>query len=160
MEFYSHTFKKPNGETVSLSEYKGKVILVVNTATACGLTPQLKGLEKLHQAYQDQGLVVLGFPCNQFGGQEPLKNEELEESCLLNYGVTFQLSEKVKVNGKEAHPLFKYLKKKLRSGLFTSRIKWNFGKFIIDRNGVPTKRYLPNVKPLKIEEEIKKLIAK
>ena len=158
MNIYDFKVNKPNGESVSLSEYKGKPILIVNTATQCGLTPQFEGLEKLHQDYKDKGLVVLGFPCNQFGGQEPLSNEKMEETCLINHGVSFQLMEKVKVNGKEANPLYKYLKKTLRAGFFINRIKWNFEKFLIDGNGKPIKRFSPKTKPKDIEPLIIKTL--
>lgn len=159
MNFYSFEVNKPSGEKVNLETYKGKVVLVVNTATKCGLTPQFEGLEKLHQQYKDQGLVILGFPCNQFLGQEPLSNEDMEQACLINHGVTFQLFEKIKVNGSGAHPLYKYLKKTLKSGLFSSKIKWNFEKFIIDKNGNPVKRFSPTTKPKELEQDIVNLLA-
>lgn len=141
-----------------MADYRGKVVLVVNTATQCGLTPQFAGLEKLYQQYKDQGLVVLGFPCNQFGGQEPLDNEVMEQTCLVNHGVTFPLFEKSEVNGPGTNPVFRFLKKKL-GGLFGSRIKWNFTKFLLDREGRPVKRYAPVTKPEAIEGEIKRLLA-
>lgn len=158
MNFYSFEVNKPSGEKVNLETYKGKVVLVVNTATKCGLTPQFKGLEKLHQQYQGQGLVVLGFPCNQFLGQEPLSNKEMEETCLINHGVTFQLFEKINVNGSDAHPLYKYLKKELKAGWFSNKIKWNFEKFLIDKNGKPVKRFSPKTKPQELEEDILNLL--
>lgn len=158
MNFYSFEVNKPSGEKVNLETYKGKVVLVVNTATKCGLTPQFKGLEKLHQQYQDQGLVVLGFPCNQFLGQEPLSNKEMEETCLINHGVTFQLFEKINVNGSDAHPLYKFLKKELKAGWFSNKIKWNFEKFLIDKNGKPVKRFSPKTKPQELEEDILNLL--
>jgi len=142
-----------------MSNYKGKVVLVVNTATQCGLTPQFAGLEKLYQQYKDSGLVVLGFPCNQFGSQEPLANEVMEETCLVNHGVTFPLFEKIEVNGAGTHPVFRYLKKKL-GGLFGSRIKWNFTKFLVDASGKPVKRYSPVTKPEAMEGEIRRLLVK
>ena len=142
-----------------MSDYTGKVVLVVNTATQCGFTPQFSGLEKLYQQYKDQGLVVLGFPCNQFGSQEPLSNEVMEETCLVNHGVTFPLFEKTEVNGAGTHPVFRYLKQKL-GGLFGSRIKWNFTKFLVDASGRPVKRYSPVTKPEAIEGEIKRLLKK
>lgn len=151
---YSFDYQTPNGETHSFKEFEGKPILIVNTATQCGLTPQFSGLEELHQAYKDQGLVVLGFPCNQFMGQEPLKDDEMESACKVNHGVTFQLTKKVDVNGNNAHPVYKYLKKK-KGGFLFSQIKWNFTKFLIDKNGVPVKRYAPTVKPKEMEEDIK-----
>jgi glutathione peroxidase len=157
MEFYKLKINKPNGDKISMQDYKGKVVLIVNTATQCGLTPQFEGLEKLHQSYKDQGLVILGTPCNQFGGQEPLNNKEMVESCQVNHGVSFQLTEKIKVNGSDTHPLYKYLKSELGS-ILGSKIKWNFTKFLIDRDGKPFKRYAPTTKPSKIEQDILKLI--
>lgn len=154
-DFYQLKAKTPSGQEVSMAEFKGKVILIVNTATKCGLAPQFEGLEKLHQQYKDKGLVVLGFPCNQFLSQEPETNETMVESCQVNFGVTFQLFEKCDVNGPDTHPVFKYLKKKL-GGWFGSRIKWNFTKFLVDKNGRPVKRYAPTVKPEAIEGEIVK----
>lgn len=157
MSFYDIEINKPNGDSISMNDYKGKVVLVVNTATKCGLTPQFEGLEKLHQNYKDKGLVVLGTPCNQFAGQEPLKNKDMEEACLVNHGVSFQLTEKIKVNGSNTHPLYTYLKGELGS-LLGSKVKWNFTKFLIDREGNPVKRYAPTTKPSKIEADILKLI--
>ena len=157
MDFYSQEIKSSTGETISMQDYKGKVVLVVNTATQCGLTPQFNGLEKLNLAYKDKGLVIIGTPCNQFGGQEPLDNEEMAETCLINHGVTFQLTEKIKVNGSNTHPLFKYLKKEF-SSILGSKIKWNFTKFLITRDGSPYKRYAPTTIPSKIESDIRKLL--
>lgn len=156
-EIYKFSYSTPQGQEHSFAELKDKVILVVNTATQCGLAPQFKELQALHEKYEDQGLVILGFPCNQFLGQEPLKDAEMEQSCEINFGVTFQLTQKVDVNGKNAHPVYIYLKKKLGGFLF-SRIKWNFEKFLIDRNGNPIKRYAPTVKPKDMEKEIVKLL--
>ena len=157
MDFYSLDINSPSGQTISMQDFEGKVVLVVNTATQCGLTPQFDGLEKLHQTYKDQGLIVLGTPCNQFGGQEPLKNEEMTETCKINHGVTFQLTEKIKVNGADTHPLFVYLKDELGS-ILGKKIKWNFTKFLIDRDGNPYKRYAPTTVPSSIEKDIKKLL--
>lgn len=159
MNFYSFLVKTPAGKNLDLSIYRDKVVLVVNTATQCGLTPQFEGLEKLHQEYQDKGLVVLGFPCNQFLKQEPTENESMEEVCRVNHGVTFQLTEKINVNGKNSHPLYKYLKKKIKKGPLSSRIRWNFEKFLIDKNGNPIKRYLPTTKPEDIEQDIKEILG-
>jgi glutathione peroxidase len=156
-EFYELNANTPQGQPVSMSRYEGKVVLVVNTATKCGLTPQFGGLEHLHQQYKDKGLVVLGFPCNQFAGQEPETNENMQQVCQLNFGVTFPLFEKIDVNGPNTHPVFKLLKSTL-SGLFGSRIKWNFTKFLIDANGRPLKRFSPVTKPEAIEPYIKKLL--
>jgi glutathione peroxidase len=157
--FYKLSFHKPSGEEVSLADYQGKVLLIVNTATKCGLAPQFDGLEQLHQKYKDQGLVVLGFPCNQFLNQEPETNDSVEETCRVNHGVTFQLTAKIKVNGPDAHPIYKYLKK-AKGGLLTNAIKWNFTKFLVDHEGYPFKRYAPNLEPEKLEADIKILISK
>ena len=159
MAFYTQEINTPNGETIKMNDFKGKVVLIVNTATQCGLTPQFDGLEKLHQTCKDQGLVVLGALCNQFGGQEPLSNETMSETCRINHGVTFQLTEKIDVNGSNTHPLFVYLKRKLGSWL-GSKIKWNFTKFLIDQNGKPFKRFAPTTKPETIEKYIQELLSK
>jgi glutathione peroxidase len=156
-DFYQLSANTPRGMSVDMSAYKGKVVLVVNTATQCGLTPQFEGLEKLYQDYKEKGLVVLGFPCNQFGSQEPLSNETMEETCQLNHGVTFPLFEKIEVNGPHTHPVFKYLKSKL-GGFFGRRIKWNFTKFLVDANGRPVRRFSPVTKPAAIEPFIKDLL--
>jgi len=158
MDFYSLTINKPQGDSISMQDFKGKVVLIVNTATQCGLTPQFDGLEKLHQTYKDKGLVVIGTPCNQFGGQEPLTNESMSESCRINHGVTFQLTEKIEVNGSNTHPLFGYLKGQLSTWL-GRKIKWNFTKFLVDQNGKPVKRFGPTTKPEKMEAYIAKLLA-
>lgn len=155
---YSFEASTIQGKNISLDLYKGKTIIVVNTASKCGLTPQYEGLEKLYQEYKDQGLVILGFPCNQFGNQEQGTEADIEEFCEINYGVSFPMFAKVEVNGKDAHPLFKYLKKELSGGLLGSRIKWNFTKFLIDKNGDPIKRYAPTVAPEKMEEDILKIL--
>ena len=160
MNFYKLEANKPNGEKVSMDTYKGKTILLVNTATKCGLTPQFKGLEELHKTYAERGLVVIGFPCNQFLGQEPLNNKDMEETCLINHGVTFQLMEKIDVNGSKTHPIYKFLKNKLRSGIFSNRIKWNFEKFLIDNTGKPIKRFSPKTKPQSMEGDIIKALKK
>jgi glutathione peroxidase len=157
MGVHNFIVKKPNGEEVLLDTYKGKVLLIVNTATKCGLAPQFNGLEKLHQDYKEKGLAVLGFPSNQFLSQEPVRDEEMEETCKLNFGVSFPLFAKIDVNGKNSHPLYKYLKK-TKKGILSSEIKWNFTKFLVDRNGEVIERYGPNVAPEKIEDDIKKLI--
>jgi glutathione peroxidase len=140
-----------------MDKYKGKVVLVVNTASKCGFTPQYEGLEKLHEEYKGKGLEILGFPCNQFAGQEPGGKDEIE-TCLLNYGVDFQMFDKIDVNGKNAHPIFKYLKKEL-PGTLGGRIKWNFTKFLIDKDGNPVKRFAPSTKPEKIEIDIRELLG-
>ncbi|GLB51611.1 glutathione peroxidase [Neptunitalea chrysea] len=155
--FYDLTAKTPKGEEISMNSYKGKVVLVVNTATKCGLAPQFTGLEKLHEKYKDKGLVVLGFPSDQFAGQEPESNDTVEHVCEMNFGVTFQLFEKSHVNGSFTNEIFKFLKSKL-GGIFGSKIKWNFTKFLIDKNGEPIKRFAPITKPESIEKYIKDLL--
>ncbi|MFT5819858.1 MAG: glutathione peroxidase [Crocinitomix sp.] len=155
--FQELTFNLPNGKPYPVAELKGKTILVVNTATKCGLTPQFGGLELLHAKFNPDGLVILGFPCNQFGGQEPETNETMIETCEINHGVTFQLLEKTEVNGKNTHPVFKWLKSET-GGFFGSRIKWNFTKFLIAPDGKTIKRYSSVTKPEKIEADIKALL--
>ncbi len=157
MGFYDLSVKTPQGKEIKMSEFEGKPVLVINTATKCGLTPQFDGLEKLHQSYKEKGLVTLGFPCNQFMGQEPETNDTVEEVCRLNHGVTFQLTEKVDVNGKNEHPVFKFLKKE-KGGFLSSKIKWNFTKFLLTKDGKVYKRYSPTTKPEDIEKDIKKLL--
>lgn len=155
-EFYTFHATSLQGDEISMEQYKNKVVLVVNTASKCGFTPQYEGLEKLHDQYHTKGLVILGFPCNQFANQEPGGKSEIE-ACLLNYGVSFQMFDKVIVNGKKAHPLFKFLKNAL-PGTLGGRIKWNFTKFLIDAEGNPAKRFGPSTKPEELEEDIKKLL--
>jgi len=157
--FYDLSASNIGGETISMNTYKGKTILVVNTASKCGLTPQYEGLEKLYKKYKDDGLVVLGFPCNQFGKQEPGNDQSISEGCLINYGVSFPMFSKIEVNGANAHPIFQYLKKEL-SGFLGSKIKWNFTKFLIDSEGKPVKRFAPTSKPEKIDPYIARLLAK
>ncbi len=157
MKFYDLDAKKMNGQVVKMEEYKGNVVLVVNTASKCGLTPQFKELEKLYQTYKSQGLEILGFPCNQFANQETGSNQEIQEFCQLNYGVTFTMFEKIEVNGTNTHPIYQFLKQEAK-GLFGSEIKWNFTKFLIDREGNVVKRYAPTVKPSKIATDIEKLL--
>ncbi len=156
---YDFEAVKLNGERLRLDYYKGKTIIVVNTASKCGLTPQYEGLEKLYQKYKDKGLVILGFPCNQFGNQEKGTSDEIQEFCQVNYGVSFPMFEKIEVNGKDAHPLFKFLKSKLTGGLLGSKIKWNFTKFLIDKDGTPVKRFAPTTKPEKMKKDIEKIIG-
>lgn len=157
--FYNLSATSLQGKVVPMETYKGKVVLVVNTASKCGLTPQYEGLESLYHKHKDEGLVILGFPCNQFGNQEPGGRKEIEEGCLINYGVSFPMFDKVDVNGDNTHPVFRYLKSELGS-ILGSRIKWNFTKFLIDANGKPVKRFAPITKPEKIEPYIEKLLAK
>lgn len=158
--FYDFEANNIKGQTVSMKEYQGKTVVVVNTASKCGFTPQYEGLEALYQKYKNQGLVILGFPCNQFGKQESGSSDEIEEFCQINYGVTFPLFQKIDVNGKDAHPIFKFLKSKQSGGIFGSGIKWNFTKFIINNKGVPVKRFSPTTKPEKMEKTIIKLLQK
>ena len=158
-EFYNLSAIDIRGKEVSFSEFKDKVVLVVNTASKCGLTPQYKELEALHIKYKDQGLVIIGFPCNQFGNQEPGTEKEIQDNCLINYGVTFKMFSKVDVNGRNAHPVFTYLKNEL-GGLLGSRIKWNFTKFLVDNKGYPYKRYAPTTSPDDMESEIAGLVKK
>jgi glutathione peroxidase len=159
MNFNDFSAKNIRGEEVSMSEYKGKVVLVVNTASKCGLTPQFKGLEEIYQQYKDSGLEILGFPCNQFAKQELGNNEEIEQFCQINYGVTFKMFEKINVNGENAHPLYKYLKSQANS-ILGKEIKWNFTKFLIDANGSVIKRYAPTTAPLKMKNDIEKLLTR
>ena len=151
--FHQHTATSLSGEPVPMTDYAGKVVLVVNTASHCGFTPQYAGLETLYQKYAAQGLVVLGFPCNQFGKQEPGSADDIAQTCHINYGVSFPMFEKIEVNGAAAHPLFRYLKKAL-PGVLGERIKWNFTKFLIGRDGKPIKRFAPFTKPEKMEASI------
>ena len=157
MNFYNLKATLLNGKTVAMEQYKGKTIIIVNTASKCGLTPQYEGLENLYQKYKDQGLVILGFPCNQFGKQESGTSDEIQEFCQINYGVSFPMFEKIEVNGNNTHPIFKYLKSKL-GGCFGNKIKWNFTKFIIDKNGKAVKRFAPITKPEKMDKLIKKIL--
>ena len=179
MSVYEFTVKDNKGNDVSLSEFKGKVLLIVNTATKCGLTPQYEGLESLYEKYKDQGLVIIGFPCDQFNGQEPGSNEEIAEFCRLNHGVTFPLMAKTEVNGPNAEPVFEFLKAqapdeeyvgvkakvtaKMLKGLSKSMekdsdIRWNFTKFLVSRDGSVIKRYAPTTAPDDIEKDILEML--
>lgn len=146
------------GQEINLESYKGKVVLVVNTASKCGFTPQFEGLEKLYKDYKDKGLLILGFPCNQFANQEPGSEKEISEFCHINYGVSFPMFSKINVNGENAHPIYKYLKNELR-GTLGRDIKWNFTKFLIDKDGNSYKRFAPTTKPEKLRKDIEKLLA-
>lgn len=148
--FYDLNAQSLQGKTVSMGDFRGKTLLVVNTASKCGFTPQFEGLEAMYRKYRDQGLLILGFPCNQFGGQEPGDEKSIAEGCLLNYGVSFPMFSKIEVNGEKAHPVFHYLKKAL-PGLGKPDIKWNFTKFLIDKTGKARKRFSPSTRPEKIE---------
>jgi glutathione peroxidase len=143
-----------NGESVKLSEYRGKALLIVNTASKCGFTSQYSGLEKLYGKFRARGLEILGFPCNQFGKQEPGGSEEIAEFCSVNYGVTFPMFEKIDVNGKNAHPLYQHLKSEARGLLGSEPIKWNFTKFLVNREGEVVERYGSTTKPEQIESDI------
>jgi glutathione peroxidase len=155
--FYQFSARSLQGKEIGMVDYKGKVVLIVNTASNCGFTPQFEGLENLFRKYKDRGLVILGFPCNQFGNQEPGTEKEISEGCLINYGVSFQMFSKIEVNGKYSHPIYSYLKDKLR-GTFGKSIKWNFTKFLIDTNGVPVKRFSSAVKPENLVNDIEILL--
>ena len=146
------------GETKKLEEFKGKVMLIVNTASKCGFTPQFKGLEKLYEQHKEAGLEILGFPCNQFLSQDPGSDSEISEFCELNYGVTFPMFSKVEVNGDATHPLYRFLKSEAKGVLGSEKIKWNFTKFLVDAEGNVLKRYAPNTEPKDIEKDIAKLL--
>lgn len=155
---YDFKVKKNDGNDLELSEYKGKVLLIVNTASDCGFTPQYAGLQELYQKYKDQGLEVLAFPCNQFGHQEKGDDEQIKSFCDLRFNITFPLFSKIDVNGENAHPLYKYLTQEQRGILGSKKIKWNFTKFLIDREGNAIERFAPATKPENLEEDIKKLL--
>ena len=156
---YDFEAESITGKPVSLSQYKGQVLLIVNTASACGFTPQFAGLEKLHQTYGAQGLVVLGFPCNQFGGQDPGENDEIASFCQVNYGVDFPMMAKVDVNGSDAHPLYKWLCAEAPGLLGSKAIKWNFTKFLVGKDGQVIKRYAPQDGPASLAKDIEAALA-
>ena len=156
---YDLEFTNNHGELVSLSDFVGKPVLVVITASKCGFTPQYEGLQKLHEEFREQGLIVLGFPCDQFAHQEPGSDQEIDEFCKVNFGVDFALSQKVNVNGKDAHPIYQFLKSHSK-GLLGGGIKWNFTKFLIAPDGKSIKRYAPSTAPEDIRSDIKSLISK
>jgi len=156
--FYDFTVDDIGGKPVNLDHYKGKVVLVVNTASKCGFTPQYKGLEALYRKYKDQGLEVLGFPCNQFGAQEPGSEQEIATFCETNYDVTFPMFRKVDVNGDSAAPVYKFLKSAKPGLLGTEAIKWNFTKFLVDRSGKVLERFAPNDTPESIERNVAKAL--
>jgi len=159
MNVYDFQATSLDGKPVDLAQYRGKVLLIVNTASKCGFTPQYQGLETVYRELHGRGLEVLGFPCNQFGSQEPGSEEEIGAFCEKNYGVTFPMFAKVDVNGDNAHPLWKYLKGEAPGVLGTEGIKWNFTKFLIGRDGKVAKRYAPTTKPEEIADDIEKLLA-
>ncbi len=154
---YDFEVKKTNGELKSLKEYEGKPLIIVNTASKCGLTPQFKGLQELYEKYRDSGVEILGFPCDQFNNQEFDNIEETTEFCQLNYGVSFPIFAKIDVNGDNTDPLFAYLKEQ-KKGILSKNIKWNFTKFLVDRNGQVVERYAPTTEPEKIEDDLTKLL--
>jgi glutathione peroxidase len=159
MFIYDFSAKLNDGSDQSLADYKGKVLLIVNTASKCGFTPQYKGLQELYAKYHDKGFEILGFPCDQFGHQEPGNDEEIKSFCELHYGVTFPLFAKIEVNGNKAHPLYKFLKSE-KGGLLGDNIKWNFTKFLLDKQGTVVERFAPQTTPEKIATDIERELAK
>ncbi|TNB49332.1 glutathione peroxidase [Martelella lutilitoris] len=159
MTIYDFSAKSIDGTTVDLSRYKGHVLLIVNTASQCGFTPQYEGLEDLYRKYREQAFAVLGFPCNQFGGQEPGDEDEIDYFCKTQYDIDFPMFAKVDVNGDDAHPLFKYLKKERPGFLGSGIIKWNFTKFLVGRDGEPIRRFAPTIKPEDLQDDINDALA-
>jgi len=158
MSLYDFKFDDAFGFEKDLSDYRGKVLLIVNTASKCGFTPQYEGLENLYNEYKDKGLQIVGFPCNQFGGQEPGSNEEIQNFCKMNYGVTFPVFAKIDVNGKDTHPLYEFLKNEAPGLAGSHAIKWNFTKFLVDREGNVVKRIASAKEPEKIKNDIEALL--
>jgi glutathione peroxidase len=158
MSIYDFIVKTAKGEIKSLNEYRGKIMIIVNTASDCGFTPQYKELQAMYTLHKENGLEILGFPCNQFGKQEPGSNEEIQSFCEINYGVTFPLFDKVDVNGPQTTPLYDHLKSNARGFLGSKSIKWNFTKFLVDRNGKVLKRYAPSTSVSAIEKDLKALL--
>ena len=156
-KIHTFTIHSLQNQPIDFTQFEGKVLLLVNTASKCGFTPQYEGLQKLHDTYKDDGLVVIGFPCNQFGEQEPGEPDEIKNGCLINYGVDFLITEKIDVNGPDAHPIFQFIKEAC-PGLMGNDIKWNFTKFLVARDGTPQRRYAPITKPKKLESKIKRLL--
>lgn len=156
--FYQFNARSLDGKEINMKNYQGKVVLIVNTASKCGFTPQYEGLENLYKKFNSKGLVILGFPCNQFASQEPGNAEEISKFCTLKYGVTFPMFSKIEVNGQHADPLYKYLKAAL-PGTLGNEIKWNFTKFLLDKKGKPYMRYAPTTKPEDITSDIEKLLS-
>ncbi|MBT9250040.1 glutathione peroxidase [Bacillus halotolerans] len=159
MSIYNMRVRTITGKDMTLQPFAGKVLIIVNTASKCGFTPQFKQLQELYDTYQPEGLEILGFPCNQFMNQEPDEEEGIQEFCETNYGVTFPMFSKVEVNGKNAHPLFAFLTDNAKGMLGTKAIKWNFTKFVVDRNGEIAGRYSPNTNPKELEDVITKLLG-
>ncbi|RKP57125.1 glutathione peroxidase [Cohnella endophytica] len=160
MSLYDIPVQSARGEALNLSDYEGKVMLIVNTASKCGFAPQFKGLQRLHETYAGEGLAVLGFPSNQFANQEPLEGDQLAEHCQINHGVTFPLFAKIDVKGRGIHPLYKHLTKAAPGFLGLKSIKWNFTKFLVDRHGKVVKRFSPTDTPEKIESQIRLQLSK
>lgn len=158
MSVYDYSAKTLDGQDVSLADYRGQVLLIVNTASKCGFTPQYEGLEALYKAHKDRGFTVLAFPCNQFGAQEPGNAEEIASFCSLTYDVTFPVMSKIDVNGADAHPLYKFLKKEQKGLLGTEAIKWNFTKFLIGKDGEVVERFAPTVKPEDLKVAVEALL--
>jgi glutathione peroxidase len=158
MSVYDYSAKTLDGQDVSLADYRGQVLLIVNTASKCGFTPQFEGLEALYRDYKDRGLTILGFPCNQFGAQEPGNAEEIASFCSLTYDVTFPMLAKIDVNGPSAHPLYAFLKKEQKGILGTEGIKWNFTKFLVGRDGEVVERFAPNTKPEDLKVAVEALL--
>lgn len=156
---YDFSATSLDGASVDLSQYEGKVLLIVNVASKCGFTPQYDGLQKLYEEYKDRGLVVLGFPCNQFGRQEPGNADEIKEFCSLTFNVDFPMFEKIDVNGNDAHPLYRFLKSEKPGILGSEAVKWNFTKFLVDRDGQVVKRFAPNDKPEDLKADIEALLS-
>ncbi|WP_022959804.1 glutathione peroxidase [Spongiibacter tropicus] len=157
-QLYDFEINSLQGKPMSLADYAGKVVLVVNTASKCGLTPQYEGLQALYEQYRDRGLVIIGAPCNQFANQEPGDAGTIQGECLINYGVSFPITEKIEVNGKGTHPLFAYLKK-AAPGTLTNAVKWNFTKFLVGKDGQPIKRYAPTTKPEQLAADIEAALS-
>jgi len=158
-DLYDYKVTTIKGQDTNLDAFRGKVLLIVNTASKCGFTPQFKGLEALYEKYKDQGLEILGFPCNQFLKQDPGSDEQISEFCELNYGVTFPMFSKIDVNGPDTHPLFEHLKSAAKGVLGSEKIKWNFTKFLVDKEGNVVKRYAPKTEPEDIEDDVKACLA-
>lgn len=158
-ELHDYSIETMQGQQRTLADYRGQVLLIVNTASKCGLTPQFEGLEQLHQRYKDKGLSILGFPCNQFGKQDPGSNDEIQQFCQLNYGVSFPMHSKIEVNGDDTHPLFQHLKTAAPGILGSQKIKWNFTKFLVGKDGEVIDRFAPATKPEKLITAIEKALS-
>jgi len=159
MSIYDFQIKSLSGKNINFADFQGKIMILVNTASKCGLTPQYQGLQELYDKYKEKGLVIIGFPCNQFGNQEPGDAKQIQEECLVNYGVSFLITEKIMVNGPETHPIFEYLKQQ-QGGFLNDDIKWNFTKFLVDQKGKVVNRYSPQTEPIDIENDILYLLKK